>query len=79
MTKVYLLGLLNGVALHMWLRMSVEDWYGLEAWIEIVRRHWISLPWWVPVLVFLFFIGMAVDQIRIYAAYDRIKRDKDMN
>lgn len=36
-----------GAGTALWLVMMVQDWYGLEAYIQHLRDHWIDLPWWV--------------------------------
>lgn len=36
-----------GVLAHGGFMMAVQDWYGLEAYIEFCRLHWIDLHWLV--------------------------------
>ncbi len=36
-----------GAATALWVMMMIQDWYGLEGYIQHVRDHWIELPWWV--------------------------------
>lgn len=37
----------TGVATTLGVVMMIQDWYGLEGYIQHVRDHWIDLPWWV--------------------------------
>ena len=27
--------------------MAIQDWYGLDGYVQMVRDNWIDLPWWV--------------------------------
>jgi len=40
-------GFMTDVGIHM----AVQDWYGLERYIEFCREHWIDLPWTVGALI----------------------------
>lgn len=36
-----------GAATALGVVMMIQDWYGLEVYIQHVREHWVELPWWV--------------------------------
>lgn len=36
-----------GAAAALGFMMAIQDWYGLDGYIQHVRDHWIELPWWV--------------------------------
>lgn len=33
--------------------MAIQDWLGLEAYIQYCREHWINYPWWAGGTIFL--------------------------
>ena len=35
----------GGCAGNVGIHMTVQDWYGLEGYIEFCREHWIDLHW----------------------------------
>jgi len=35
-----------GAATALGVVMMIQNWYGLEGYIQHVRDHWIDLPWW---------------------------------
>ncbi len=40
-----------GFAVNTGIHMAVQDWYGLEGYIEFCREHWIDLHWLVGVTI----------------------------
>lgn len=42
---------------HALMNSLVQDWMGLERYIEMCRQHWLNIPWWVwPPLILLVFL-----------------------
>jgi hypothetical protein len=39
----YCLGAASVAAGHM----AIQDWMGLQGYLEQVATHWIALPWWL--------------------------------
>ena len=27
--------------------MLIQDWYGLEKYLEVAKEKWVNIPWWV--------------------------------
>ena len=36
-----------GAATALGVMMMIQNWYGLDGYIQQVRDYWIELPWWV--------------------------------
>lgn len=36
-----------GLGFWAGIHMLIQDWMGLEGYIEYLREAWINLPWWV--------------------------------
>ena len=53
-----------GFLVHAGLTMAIQDWYGLEHYIQHVRSHWVDLHW---------LVGVAGASVAIYI-YTSIKR-----
>lgn len=49
--------------------MAIQDWYGLQGYLELVASHWIELPW-------QFSAVMAVACVCISAALERYEQRK---
>ena len=41
---------------------AIQDFLGLEGYIQHVRDTWINLPWWISACIFLFAIWFGNDR-----------------
>lgn len=37
----------RGFFVHSFLSCMLQDWYGLETYIQLLRIHWVNIYWWV--------------------------------
>jgi hypothetical protein len=40
-----------GVIAAIGFTMAVQDWYGLDSYIEHVRAGWVQMPWFVGAII----------------------------
>jgi len=40
-------GFFSSLMIYSGIYMAVQDYMGLEGWIEWLRDHWVDLPWGV--------------------------------
>lgn len=45
----------RGFFMHMFLNCMLQDWYGLDRYINAVREGWVNIYWWawIPALLLL--------------------------
>ena len=60
MTRGYMIGLIMAALMSCLL----QDFLGLEEYIDLCRRKWVYYPWWVWVYCILLLCGIAFLQIR---------------
>ena len=41
---------------------AIQDWLGLEGYIQHLRDTWIDLPWWISACTFVFAIWLGSDR-----------------
>jgi len=52
-----------GVAFAFAMSMTIQDGFGLEGYIDLLRQNWIQLPWWVGALAMIIVFGAAIGEI----------------
>ena len=50
-----MMGFILGIAMHATMSCLVQDWYGLELYVELCRKHWVTLHWavWIPIVALI--------------------------
>lgn len=40
----------RGYLLAMCITCSIQDWYGLDAYIQQLKANWWNVPWWLWII-----------------------------
>lgn len=57
-------GFFIGLMMALLSQLFFQDFMGLEAYVDTVRRHWINLPWWPWAAGFVVMAVVSFRQIR---------------
>jgi len=59
---ITLVAFMSGWVARSGFGMALQDWFGLEQWIVLIREHWIHMSWvWGALILFVafWFMGAA--------------------
>jgi len=55
MSRAFRAGIVAALSAHM----AIQDWYGLEGYIQHLQTWWVDVPWWVSAVACLVAIWWA--------------------